>query len=330
MQWSKPVRVFEDNGARRSTHTIRPARLRDGSLVAVGGRHFRDDPNEGLCNRENLGHVEMELFLLRSSDEGKTWSDPELIRPPLEGPAFEVAHGIVELPNGRWLWPTSTWKGWNGAAPNGMKAVALISDDRGKTWPAYIDIFDAYRDGVIHFEQSVVLLPDGRLLACAWALDERTGRTRDVVYAISEDGESFGPPRTTGFPGETCKLLALPDGRVVCFFRSLDEPGLSVAWVRLDGDQWRVERRIIAWRGEATAMWGMHSAADELGQLKLGYPSPVMLEDGQVLCAFWCRVNEVNEVRWIRLVLNHWGEAREVEERVREGLSHLEASADQL
>jgi hypothetical protein len=86
----------------------------------------------------------------------------------------------------------------------------------------------------------------------------------------------------------------------------------------------------MAWRGDATALWGVHSAADELGQLKLGYPSPVLLEDGQVLCAFWCRVNEVNEIRWVRLGLNHWDEAKEVEGRVRDGLSHLEASADGL
>ena len=148
----------------------------------------------------------------------EAWSKPERLIPPLVGPAFEVAHGVIELQDGRWLWPTSTWKGWDGTAPNGMKAVGFVSHDRGKTWPEYIDIFDGYREGLIHFEQSVVVLPDGRLLACAWVLDERTSRTRDVVYAVSDDGRRFSQPRSTGLPGETSKLVALPDGRVVCLF----------------------------------------------------------------------------------------------------------------
>jgi hypothetical protein len=301
VSWSQPTQLFSDPHPRPSTHAIRPARLRDGSLAAVGGRYFRDDSNEGICNRENLGLVEMELFLLRSGDEGRTWSGAEPLNPPLVGPSFEVAHGIIELSCGRWLWPTSTWKGWNGHAPNGMKAVALVSYDRGKTWREHIDIFDGYSEGNIHFEQSLVLLPDERLLACAWVLDEVTGRTLDVVYSISDDGLSFNIPRSTGLPGETSKLVVLPDGRVACFFRNLDEPGLGVEVFALRGDEWRTEQRMTAWKGPLTAMLGEGSAADELGELKLGYPSPVVLPDGAVLCAFWCRVKEVNEIRWVRL-----------------------------
>jgi hypothetical protein len=58
---------------------------------------------------------------------------------------------------------------------------------------------------------------------------------------------------------------------------------------------------MTAWQGPLTALLGERSAADELGELKLGYPSPVVLPDGEVLCAFWCRVSEVNEIRWVRL-----------------------------
>ena len=185
-----------------------------------------------------------------------------------------------------------------------MKAVAFVSYDRGKTWPEYIDIFDGRHERVIHFEQSVVVLRDKRVLACAWALDEVTGRTRDVVYSISEDGRRFSPPHSTCLPAETSKLVALPDGRAVCFFRSLDEAGLGAASIAAVGNQWRTERRITAWQGTRTAMLGERNAADELGGLKLGYPSPVLLPEGVVLCAFWCRVDEVNEIRWVSLLLN--------------------------
>ena len=301
LSWSQPTPMFEDPHSRRSTHTVRPALLRDGSLVAVGGRFFRDDPEQGICNRNNMGLVEMELFLLRSNDEGRTWSGPEPLTPPLTGPAFEVAHGIVELQDGRWLWPTSTWKGWSGDAPNGMKAVAFVSYDHGKTWPEYIDIFDGYRDGLIHFEQSLVVLPDNRLLACAWVIDERTGQTCDVVYSVADEDLHFKSSCSTGLPGETSKLVVLADGRVACFFRSLEEPGLGTAYVAIHGDQWHTQKQFTAWRGAPTALFGSRSAADELSDLKLGYPSPVALPSGKVMCAFWCRVNDVNEIRWVRV-----------------------------
>ena len=76
----------------------------------------------------------MELILTRSRDRGHTWSPIERIEPPLVGPAFEVCHSITELRDGRWVWPCSTWMGWDGDAPNGMNAILLVSEDKGRTW----------------------------------------------------------------------------------------------------------------------------------------------------------------------------------------------------
>ena len=50
--------------------------------------------------------------------------------------------------------PTSTWMGWNGEAPNGMNALFLVSEDRGRTWPTYVMEFDRWAEGKIHWEQS--------------------------------------------------------------------------------------------------------------------------------------------------------------------------------
>jgi hypothetical protein len=66
-----------------------------------------------------------------------------------------------------------------------MKAIALVSHDHGQTWPQYIDVMDDYARGIMHWEQSVVQLPDGRLLVVAWAFDEKSGRSRPTPYAIS-------------------------------------------------------------------------------------------------------------------------------------------------
>ena len=134
----------------------------------------------------------------------------------------------------------SDLEGLDGAAPNGMKAIALLFADRGRTRSGNVDIMDDYANGIIHWEQSVVELPDGRLLAVSWVFDEKMGTTRTVIYAVSEDTRIFSsPPRSTGLGGETAKLLTLPDGKSPCVYGGIDPPGLCTTLVRLDGDNWQ-------------------------------------------------------------------------------------------
>jgi hypothetical protein len=299
--WTPPVRLIEATFSRPASHTFRLTRLRDGSLIAFGARFHRDDPNEGLINRTNMGFVPMDLLLLRSPNGGETWSDPQPIHSPIVGPGFEVCHSIVELSDGTWLAPTSTWRGWDGTCPNGMKAVALMSHDQGKTWPEYLNIMDGYANGVIYLEQSLIELPDGRLLVVAWAYDEREGTPRQVQYAISNDRRHFSPPRTTGLSGETAKLLHLGDGYMLCVYRRTDQPGLWAALARLQGDSWITLEQQPLWQKADTRMFGQRSAGDELSDLKVGYPSLCRLSDGQVRVAYWNCQDAVFNIRMSRL-----------------------------
>ena len=299
--WSAPRPLFEDNVTRRSTHSVRISRTADGSLLAVGGRFYRDDPETGLTNKDNLGYVPMDLILLRSLDGGHTWQGPEVIQPPLVGPSFETCHWIIELRDGRWLLPTATWKGWDGQAPNGMKAIALVSHDKGKTWPEYLDVMVA--DGIVHWEQSMVQLPDGRLLAVTWAFNEEAARTEPTPYAISSDCQTFSPPRPTGLHAQTAKITCLPDGRILCLYRRDDRPGLWANISRIDNDDWVNLEEAVLWQGAESGMVGRDAAAEELSDLKFGFPSMVQLTDGDVLALFWCCEDGVFNIRWLRIRL---------------------------
>ncbi len=298
--WEAPRPLFHDPVARRSTHSVRLGRVGDGTIVAIGGRYNRDDPEEGLTNRVNLGYVPMDLILLRSRD-GTHWDGPVTITPPLVGPAFEVCHRVLELADGRWLAPTSTWKGWAGDAPGGMKAIALVSHDQGRTWPEYLTVIDQYDRGVVSWEQGLTQLADGRLLAVVWSFDERAGRSLPNRYAVSADGRSFSPPRANGLLGETAKLLTLADGRVLCLYRRLDQPGLWANLVRIDGDEWVNLAEAPVWRGPASGMRGERASGDELSALKFGFPSMVQLPGGHVLAVFWCLEECIHNIRWVRL-----------------------------
>lgn len=299
--WDAPRPLFHDPVTRRSTHSVRLGRVADGEVVAFGGRFYRDDPEEGLTNRANLGYVPMDLILLRSRD-GVSWEGPHTIAPPLVGPAFETCHRIIELADGRWLAPTATWKGWAGDAPNGMKAIALVSHDRGRTWPEYLTVIDQYERGVVSWEQGLTQLADGRLLAVVWCFDERAGHSLPNRYALSVDGRTFSAPRENGMRGETAKLITLADGRVLCLYRRLDRPGLWASVVRVEGDEWVTVAEASLWRGPSSGMRGERaSSSDELSALKFGFPSMVQLPGGDVLAVFWCLEECVHNIRWVRL-----------------------------
>ncbi len=285
-----------------TTHTVRTSRLSDGSLVGFGGLFHRDHAEAGLVNRETFGFVPVDLFLVRSFDGGRSWSTPGKMEPPLTGPSWEVCHHVVELGDGRWLAPTATWRAWNGDHPSGDQAVVLISDDRGESWPGFGRTFDGRQTGLTHLEQSVLEMQDGRVLAVSWVYDVKSGSNLPSEYAVSRDrGESFGEPARTGFNAQTCKVVQLQDGRLLCAYRRNDQPGLWATLARLDGDRWTNLSEAPLWQGAQSGMSGRSPAGEELSGLKFGYPSLRQVTPGEVLLLFWCREECVTGIRWIRI-----------------------------
>jgi sialidase-1 len=301
--WTAPQTMIAADSSRPSNDLVRIGRLRDGRLTGFGGRLYRDDPEQGFVNRNNLGYVPMDLFQVVSHDCGATWTVPQWIAPPLVGPAFELCHPIVELPGGQWLAPTSTWRGWNGESPHGMQAIGLLSRDQGASWPDWLTIIDQFDRGVISWEVGLTVLADGRLLAVVWSFDEASGKSLPNRYAVTSAARmlQFSPPRENGLLGETAKLATLADGRVLCLYRRLDEPGLWAALVRIEGQRWITHIQQCVWRGAVSGMRGAESAADELSGLKFGFPSIMPLAQGDVVVCFWCLEDALQAIRFVRL-----------------------------
>lgn len=300
--WSAPVPVMNDPVQRRSTHSVRIGSLNDGTLIAFGGRFYRDDPEEGLTNRANMGYVPMDLIQLTSNDGGRSWDGPVTVSTPLIGPGFEICHRVIELNDGRLLAPTATWKGWHGEAPHGMQAIALISHDRGRTWPEWMTVVDQYQQGIVSWEQGLTQLHDGRLIAVVWCFDEKSGKSLPNRWAISADGRTFSQPMLNGMAGETAKIITLTDGRVLCLYRRLDRPGLWASLVTIEDDCWKTEAELSVWSGGRSGMLGERtSSSDELSALKFGFPSMVQLPNGDVIVVFWCLEDGIHNIRWVRL-----------------------------
>lgn len=236
--WAQEGRVLPDTEGRTTSDCCRISLSPKGELVAFLIRHDRSRSNQGLTNPQNLGFVETELLLLRSTDRGKTWNGPEVIDPPITSPSFEMNSPIIFLDDGRWLLPTSTWRGWNGECPNGMKMVAFVSYDEGKTWPEYMDVMADTENQRIFWESRVLQLSDGRLLATAWTHDEKNGTDRENSYTVSNrEGNAFGAVHSTGIKGQTLSPYLLEDGSILSVYRRLDKEGLWANISRLEGER---------------------------------------------------------------------------------------------
>lgn len=303
--WEHVGRLYEGTKDRVTSDTARLSHGSNGEIVAYVIRHDRSRDNCGLVNPDNLGFVEIEQLLLRSRDGGRTWSEPEKITPPLVGPAFEMTSPIVPLRDGRWILPTSTWRGFEGDCPNGMKMVAFMSSDEGGTWPTYLDVMADPYEALIFWESKMVELSDGRILAAAWVYDEKADKDLDNHYAISNGigpDSGFTKPRSCGLQGQTLHFAEISPGKILTIYRRTDLPGLWANLSRMDGEDWVNEDEYPLWgvdRNGLTSHTG--NMAADFAVLKFGAPSICRLASGEMIVCFWAVEDGVSNIRWIRL-----------------------------
>lgn len=302
--WQHEGRVCDDVPGRIVSDASRLTATPDGKLVCYMVRMDRTDhPDEGLSNPETLGFVPTELTLLRSDDRGRSWSVPRRIEPPIDGPCFELCSPITVLRDGRWVIPTLTWPDWQGRSADGVRMVALVSRDGGRTWPEHWEVMSEGAGRVFFWESKIVELPDNRLLAVAWTYDDVAKSDRPNHYAVSVDGgATWSPPTSTELAGQTLTPIVLRDGRVLCVYRRMDRPGLWAVVARLDGDRWVNDEQAPIW-GADTA--GLTESTDDMAHnfnvLRFGAPSLAMLDDGTVFVGFWCYEECTSVVRWYKL-----------------------------
>lgn len=301
--WSEPQPIIPADQKHLASNCGRLLAVSETEVVSMVVKSRRERyPDAGLANSENLGFVPTDLFVVRSLDRGHTWLPPVEVKPPLDGPSFEACSAIVKLRDGRWLWPTSTWRSWDNKEPNGMKMIALVSYDGGASWPAYLNVMDNTDAGVINWEGKIVELNDGRLLAVSWAYDEKNGVDRQNQYAISTDGgHRWTAPASTGLHGQTMAIIQLPDDRIVAVYRRMDEPGLWLNIAELTDEGWINVQEECLWGGakaELNARTG--DMVRDFNDLKFGAPYLTLLPDQAVMVVFWCYERLVSNIRWIR------------------------------
>src|SRR5690606_2416718 len=110
------------------------SRSPDGTLFIFGSRTVIDTPGEPFWSEENSGLKRNELIWSRSTDEGKTWTDPQAYALPYPGTA-EAPGPMLVTRGGRWVTLYSPYNvmGSNEKVDRNC-VITVLSDDQGKTW----------------------------------------------------------------------------------------------------------------------------------------------------------------------------------------------------
>ena len=215
--------------------------------------------------------------VIRSTDRGRTWSEPVWIRSP--GNFYQRSHAQpIQLASGRILWPTYC----RSQQEDRLFGAIQASDDSGRTWrvlstvrregnPADAAAIDA---GNID-EPALAELRDGRLLLISRPdggrfLSDDGGRKWTYQGQLVSTGKLKAP-----------RIFVLEDGTVICVctYRNL-----QVFIGRSNGSSW--------------------SGPHDLDTESYGYPGGILLSDQSMLISYCSSGKAPNDLYVIRFRVN--------------------------
>jgi len=206
-----------------------------------------------------------QVFSVRSSDNGKTWSQPQ----PVDTP-FTQLEAISTpprlMPDGRLL--LTPYGNHTGHTRGYKHAAVLESRDLGRTWTTLAEVKSQQPFEVggkqknlptLLLEPDLVRLDDGRLLMLC--------RPAMVWTESRDNGRTWSEPQEVGISGDCPYLLLTSKGVLLCGIRHRPTKSTCVIYSL---DQGRT------WTGPIT-----------LDNVLGAYPSMVELPDGRILVVYY-------------------------------------------
>jgi hypothetical protein len=230
------------------------------------------------------------LYLNRSVDEGRTWTDPV----SLSGDSRSVFAQSVHRSDERLLLV------WQDARSSHDRLYSVTSSDGGVTWtsPERVDHLPA--DLPVNGSSPAVLVRSNREVLVSW--QDRRNRREDIFLTRSADGGRTWPGEDQRMdmdePGTAVsrfsKLAEAPDGRVALAWED-DRDGPEAVYLRIrsagDKPEWGPEIRVTNPTVEHAArlpdiLWGRDGLlylSWEAWDFKLGPSRPIKRVEGRAL-----------------------------------------------
>ena len=289
-----------------SYHGPMLTRLADATLIANATRWDRSDPNKPLFNEKTGGIVPADTVLFRSTDNGASWSDFEVVQMP-EGMVLTPSSPIVVLSDGRWMLPTDQWHAYDEPGPYKPRTVGLFSTDNGQSWGDPVTFGVSNTAGVGHWHGRINRLRDDRLFTLFWTANMKTEAAMPHHYcAGSPDGREWSMPAATNIPGQTNWPVDLGDGRMAVIYtvRETHPPGFYAAVSEDGGKTWDLEDQVHVWDATGRDKIGI-TLTDHYPRshdtISFGAPTSTVLADGDIFCTFWCTEVATTHIRYARL-----------------------------
>jgi sialidase-1 len=299
--WHLQGKLSESTAGLRASDQLKPTLLSDGTLLAIGYRFHREDPEQAIAVEETGGFQPGDNLVSFSRDEGRHWTEPAVIErryPELievSGPAIETRSGDLLAAGALFHLP-------DGSNPSGPIGVLLRSRDKGHTWN---DHAQYYKWGnLTPYESRICEMQPGRLVIILWAYDSVSRKhSPNQVVVSHNNGETWSPPIDTGHMGQSSNLLWLGGNMLLsCHAHRGADPGLYIRIVNFEHDRWKpVEEKVIwgAFLGQQTREG---QPVDRMfASMRFGQPSWVQLSEDEFLAVHWSIEDGLGRIRAHRL-----------------------------
>jgi Neuraminidase (sialidase) len=212
------------------------------------------------------------VYIMRSKDQGRTWTRPErspAIHSFYAGRGAVSPYGkIIPLKDGTVIMPVY----FEFYDSRGNESYIFRSKDGGRTWGEPTLLAKGYN------ETAVVDLGAGRLLAAM-----RSGKGGHLAVTRSGDaGHTWSEPVRVTEDGEhPADLIRLKNGPILMTYGERNPPrGARAVLSRDGGETWEVSARVVL--------------ADDAPSTDCGYPSSVEAAEGKIVSLYY-RVDDLND-----------------------------------
>ena len=247
--------------------------LSDGTII-VNAFHWLFAPLEdqerlaGRPRQQEVAWLNMAVagggvFMVRSENDGYTWTAPRHIEEPPDWPDMACHGAVCELPDGDLLLPVTGHR-------ENAHGLVLRSKDRGESWGQPVCITEDIPTGIDFHETRLLVCPGGSILAM-----HRTPKGNYFRNTSTDGGRTWSDTQETaiwcgGSSPPDLRLLA--DGRVLLSRGYRREPfGIRVYLSEDEGNTWPCE---VVLRDDGL-------------DRDVGYPSTVQLDDGRLLTVYY-------------------------------------------
>ena len=308
------------DGKLGSWHHGRVTELASGHLLGAFWWLDRSDPSRPMVNPETTGTLPNRIFLMDSTDDGRTWTDRREVdtRPfpsvALMGAPLVLKDGGIPGKAGYAIAVVSeAWKTYDDASYGEHSAILSISHDGGYTFEPSVAVAHDPANRLLFWDERLAVDPDnGRLVGMFWTHDRAAQQDANAHIAWSQtpNGRSWTYPADAGFAGQIPRPLPLPGNRLLCVYVHRHWPPSLRAVLSSDfGRTWDVANELVFYEHAAGAQAGVDGKRDfadyyaDMGLWNFGHVEPGRLPDGSVFAAFYAGDAQSLGVRWARIQL---------------------------